>query len=359
MDILNLKTKNMNMKILFWSFLAIIGFISCEPIQEVGPQICPSQDFSFSSDDFKIYKVRKDTMIALNESDDNFPLDSMGLKIIANLGEKINWKISISNGSQNKIFSGNTSKINILWYGQTDIFDEQNLSFSEGETKIELKIPCNEIITKTIDISGKQTFKNVVPEFGLLVRDWDGNGVYPIRDENYSIFDGVPFFTGLADPSAKVFNYFNETPSQSGGQYLQIESASASEPLWYFGDYGIRLKGIEDSLPTNNLDSLYINLLVSRIDDMPNVPANFGFRDTVSYPNTGAYLINENINWNGWKMLSVKFSEFKHSKTDLTLNNIKQIKDFMINFGASPNQALATGIKYDMVLFTVGKPLFE
>ena len=110
---------------------------------------------------------------------------------------------------------------------------------------------------------------------------------------------------------------------------------------------------------TDNLDSLYVNVFVSRLDDMPNVPANFGFRDTVSPPNTGAYLINENINWNGWKILSAKFSEFKHSKTDLPLNDIQQIREFMINFGASPNQALVTGIKYDMVLFTVGKPLFE
>ena len=349
----------MNMKILFWCSLLIIGFISCEPIQKIGPEICPSDDFTFSSDDFKIFKANKDTSIELNESDKFLHLDSMGLHIKADLGEAINWRITITNGAQSKMFSGNTSKIDVLWYGQTDVFDEENLSFSEGETKIELEIPCNDLISKNIEIKGKQTFKNVLPKFGLLVRDWDKNGVYPIREEKWTFRDGTPFFTGFADTAFQVFKYFDETPSPAEGKYLQIEAASAGDPLWYFGDVGIRLKGLKDSLPTDNLDSLYVNVFVSRLDDMPNVPANFGFRDTVSSPNTGAYLINENINWNGWKILSAKFSEFKHSKTDLPLNDIQQIREFMINFGASPNQALVTGIKYDMVLFTVGKPLFE
>jgi hypothetical protein len=359
MDSLNLKSKNMNMKILFWCSLVIFGFTSCEPIQKIGPEICPSDNFSFGSDNIKIYKVNKNTVIELTESDKFLCLDSMGLNIKADLGESLYWRLTISNGTQFKEFSGNTSKIDLLWYGQTDVFDEENLSFSEGETKIELEIPCIDLISKNIEIKGKQTFKNVLPKFGFLARDWDKNGVYPIKKDKWYFKDGVQFFSLKNDPSFQVLDYFDETPSPAGGKYLQIEAARAEEPTWYFGDFGFRLKGLKDSLPTSNLDSLYVNVLVSRLDGMPNVPANFGFRDTVPYPNTGAYLINENINWDGWKLLSVKFSEFKHSKTDLPLNDIQQIREFMINFGASPNQALVTGLKYDMVLFTVGKPLFE
>jgi|SaaInlV_125m_DNA_1040241.scaffolds.fasta_scaffold05670_4 hypothetical protein len=349
----------MNIKKIFWGSLAIVGFASCEPIEEVGPDLCPSDDFSFNANDLKLFKVGRISETSLVGNGDVLPLDSMGLHIQSNLGVVLNWKVTITNGYLKKRFSGNDSLIDILWYGQADYFDGTNLSLSEGVTNIELDIICQDLITKTITIEGNQSFKNVSSDFGLLIRDWDQNGKYPVRGESYTFFDGAPFFTGLADPQFNVFDYFDETPSQSGGKYLQVESASASDPLWYFGDYGIDIPDFEAFLSSNNLDSLYVNVLVSREGSISNVPANFGFRDTVPSPNAGAYLVNENINWTGWKLLSYKFSDFKNSKTDLPLSDITLIKEFLLNFGASPNLANATGIKYDMVLFTVGKPLYE
>lgn len=331
---------------------AVVGFSSCEPIEEVGPRICPSDDFTIS--DVKLYRAGVVEVELTDESKD-LPLDSTGLHIQADLSESTTWEIKISKGSQEKNFSGTGDKIDVYWYGTPDKFDGSNLSFSEGEVSIEIDVLCQETIKKTVNVKGKQTFKNTHSSFGFLARDWDKNGQYPVARDNYFFADGAPFVSGNTSSEGRDFDYYEESPSPAGGKYLQFQYYSGIGPSWYFGDLAVGMSDFQSKLSTSNTDSIYINLFVDRIEDHLNVPANFGMRDSVNQ----GYLVNEDINWDGWALLSYKLSDMRSTINNSQLTDLGAMSSFLINFGASPVQSESTGCRYDMVLFTVGAPLFE
>ena len=334
----------------------VVGFSSCEPIEEVGPRLCPSEDFNVTDGDIKLYSSGL-VETELNDANKDVVLDSTGLHIYTDLGESVSWEIKISNGSQEKNYAGTGDEIDVFWYGTPDKFDGTNISFSEGEVTVEIDILCQETITKTVNVKGKQTFKNTHSTFGFLARDWDKNGVSAVRNDSYTFFDGAPFVSGNSSPDDRDFDYYDEFPSPSGGKYLQYQYYSGVGPTWYYGDYPIDIKGFQSNLSTSNTDSIYINVFVDRIDEHLNVPANFGMRDTSSLPE--GFLVNEDINWDGWALLSYKLSDMRSTTNNAPLTDLGAMRYFLINFGASPVQSESTGCRYDMVLFTVGAPLFE
>lgn len=333
----------------------VVGFSSCEPIEEVGPRICPSDDFSITDGDVKLYRAGV-AEVELADGND-LPLDSTGLHIHVDLDESTTWDVKISNGSQEKNYTGTGDLIDIYWYGTPDKFDGKNISFSEGTATIEVDVLCQETIKKTVNIKGKQTFKNTNASFGFLARDWDTNGQYPVRNDSYSFFDGAPFVSGNTSADNRDFDYYNESPSASGGNYLQFQYYSGVGPTWYYGDYPIDMSGFQSKLSTSNTDSIYINVLVDRMEEHLNVPANFGMRDTSSTPE--GFLVNEDINWDDWALLSYKLSDMRSTTNNAQLTDLGAMRYFLINFGASPVQSESTGCRYDMILFTVGAPLFE
>jgi len=345
----------MKLNKIFLGFASVlIGFSSCEPIEEVGPSLCPSSDFSFSEGDLELYRVGK-TEVDLASVNNVLPLDSTGLHLVADFGEDVSWELKLSNGSLEKNYSGSGSSFDIYWYGTPDKFNGQNVSFGAGDVTLELDVICQETITKTIKLTGKQTFTNTHPSFGFLARDWDKNGKYPVRNDNYTFFDGAPFVSGNTAAEGRVFDYFEETSSPFGGKYLKFVYYSGIGPSWYFGDYAVEMKDFQNLLATENCDSIYVNVFVNKVKGHDNVPANFGMRDSTNQ----GFLVNEDISWDGWKLLSYKLSDLRSTINNAPLSDLGSVKSFLINFGASPSQSESTGCKYDMVLFTVGAPLFE
>ena len=124
---------------------------------------------------------------------------------------------------------------------------------------------------------------------------------------------------------------------------------------WYFGVFELNIKSFFDSLPNVLPEDMYLNFFVKRTLEIPNIPANLGIKTV----DGNMMLYNEEINWDGWKLISVSFAEFEDTKTSGRLSDLTGVEWFVLNLGAFPMQSSSTGICYDMFLITVDKPLFE
>jgi hypothetical protein len=337
--------------ILFGAF--VITFVACEPIEKVGPEICPGEDFDFSKDDIHLFRVCGSSSTEIGESE-VIKLDTSGLRIQVDLGSEYIWDLKITNGSLEKNYSGTDSEINILWYGQSDIFDGSNLSMPEGEISVELKVVCRDVISKKINLKGKQLFKDIDPSFGMLIRDYDQNGVDPVGGDSYSFFDGAPQWSTNNILSSNVVKYSNVDPSPAGGNYIAFE-AEQNSINWYFGIYELQIKDAIATLPDVSTENVYLNFFVKRRFNINNIPANLGFNITGS----NLMLANEEINWDGWKLISLRLSDLRHSLTEDPLTDVKSIEWLSVNLGAFPLKSSKTGLNYDMFLLTIDKPLFD
>jgi hypothetical protein len=336
--------------------LAIItlGFIACEPIEKVGPDICAGEKSILAKEDIHLFRVSSDSIQKISEGD-VIQLDTSGLKIEADFGHELFWDLKISDGALEKNYSGKDSSINILLYGQPDKFDGTNLSIPEGEVTVELRIVCqDDPIIKKINLKGQQKFKGIDPSFGVLIRDYDKNGVVPVKGDNYSFFDGAPQWSTNNIKDSNRVEYSNIEPSPSGGNYIIFE-AEQEELSWYFGIYQLKIKDYISLLPDYSAENVYLNFFVKRSGDLLNVPANVGFRLSGS----NLMLFNEEINWDGWKLVSIPLSDLRDTNTEDPLTDLRSIDWLSVNLGSFPLQSSKTGISYDMFLITIGKPLFE
>lgn len=328
---------------------------SCKsPIEKNGPQICPSSNFKFTSNQFIInslvYNSSTKSFDKTQVSNGaNIDFSEGGINLYADLGEEIGWEITLNSktSSASYKFSGNSSVVDVNWFGQT-----KNLPFFGAEgVDLVFTIACKDPINLNFNISQRPTFKHVSKDFGLLLRDWDKNGYYPVSGNTPQ--NGADGWLGDANIT---FSYDSTPEAYSGaGKHVKLYRQSTNK-LWYFGATSFPLPGIDTLLSTNNPDSLYINAFIKA--DYDNTGIEFGLQSaSVNYMKTGA------IDWNGWKVISVKLSDLivtsgsqAGSKfTNLATNDIS----FIISLGANPVQATELNVSYDFVFMSVGKPLFE
>ena len=165
--------------------LCLAFLYGCNPIEKVGPDICPSDQFSLTVEDLVINVVSPGSSQPLEDVGNALDLTSEGLNIQSNFGEEVPWILTLSNGSQTKTFSGTGESLNVYWYGQPDKFDGAKMQFDEGAVTAELSVVCFEAVSKTFQLSGTQNFSTLDSNFGVLLRDWDKNGAYPVDDVTY------------------------------------------------------------------------------------------------------------------------------------------------------------------------------
>lgn len=340
-------------KQLLVSSLAIF-FVACEPVEEVGPSICPGENFDFSADDIKLYRVGSSGTSEEVSDGDLITLDTSGLRIVADFKKEFLWDLTISKGSFEKTYSGEDSIVDVFWYGQPDKFDGTNISFSEGKVNIDLKIVCKDLITRNVNIKGKQTFKGIDHSFGMLLRDYDKNGASPVRNDSYFFLDGLVNFSPNNVADSNEVYYTSESPSPAGGNSVVFKAAQA-DPTWYYGFTQFNIENEIDLLQDVSPDEIYLNFFAKKLIDAPNVPANVGFR----IEGEDLMLYQEEITWDGWNYVSIPLSDFRNSNTDDPLSNVSDINWFAINLGSFPLQSRFTGVSYDMFLLTLDKPLFE
>lgn len=335
-------------------YILQVGFLasiltSCNPLDEVGPKICPSDSFSISSSDLNIDVVSGDLNSSLEDSENKIDLSSEGVHIFSDFGEEVDWVLNVSNGTQEKNYSGTSTKLDVYWYGQPDKFLDSKLQFDPGNVTVSLTVVCHEVVQKSFNLVGKQNFSDLNPKFGTLLRDWDQNGVFPVLTDTFNGADG--WNGGSNALNIWDVGYYDKVPSPAAGDYLQLHGEGDGS-YWYFGATSFPTNNLKDYLGTENLDSLYFNIMVSAEDGIVNAGSQIGLQAAGK-----TYLRLESINWKGWKLLSYKVSDFATTSG----KNIESINilNCVLQLGAQPEQSSELKVKYDFIIMTVGAPLFE
>ena len=322
--------------------LSLSFFTSCEPVDEIGPQICPTDVFSFTIDD----------LILSGESNGSVDLSTNGLNIKADLqNEKLDWELEITSATASKSYYGYSKSVDVFWYGNS----KSNPIFSIGEeVEVKLTIACLESFTKKVTITGEPNFKNIDASYGALIRDWDRNGLRPVAvADSFSVQDGWVYGTE-EDEKAFDFSHGFINPSPLGGTYGVLSGNSLSEnPVWYFGGTGWNVVAAFQDLKVWNTDSLYLNVYLKA----PENVTNMDFVVTlISEVDNESRKVNwrEQINWSGWKMISVKLSDLDPKFTDFTGTHTMEIQ-----LGCTPEKQMEGEAHCDFIILTVGEPFFE
>lgn len=333
---------------------------SVDPLDQVGPRICPSEGFSFSSDDIMLNIVSSDASeVAIETNSSEISLEDKGLRVIADFGEVVSWNLTISmeDGSAEKKLSGFSDNINYLWYGTS----EKLPLFKTGSAKVSVEVFCFDAVSKSFEITKDPKFKGTLPEFGFLLRDYDQNGVFPVETI------GTPAFGwGTGDGfryggNKNVLTYINTEPSPMGGYYANMKGDDPSTQ-WYFGETGFahlwynNFVNEFDKLPTKNADSLWFNVFVKGDQAYDNNQAILVFTTA-----NGTFQHLEHVNWEGWKLMSVPFSSFKEKATNETMVDLTGFEEgfqtfFSLGLGSQPLIDNEAHVCYDFSIITVGEP---
>lgn len=335
----------------------VFALVSCNkaPIDQVGPNICPTSEFDFKLEDLKIDFLDGVSATDLGSLSDVVDFSKGGINIHGDFGEVVQWEVKITNDIEQRTYSGESDTLDLFWYGQGDRFDGENLQFSPGNVRIELEVVCKEIITKNISVKGVQSFSNMNSKFGVLLRDWDQNGDFPISGNTYNASDG---WFGAAQqivddgPNGIFdFDYQDLDPSPAGGNYAHIYAKSSSL-FWYGGATSLPINGVDLSIDETNSENVYVNFFVKADQSLPNCGSQVGFKF-----NNVSYIKTENITWTDWKLLSYKLSDFK-SQAGQPLNSTN-VTEFIMQVGSQPEQADELRVQYDFIVLTSGGPLFK
>jgi len=333
-------------------------FTNCDPLEQVGPRLCPTEDFVFTKDDVDINIVGENPGELSNNSE--ISLNGNGVHVYSKFSEVVRWKIifEMLDGTAEKIYSGESDSINVFWYGNSKAFP----LFSKGEVKVTVDVSCRDIVQRSFKIIENPTFKAVDPTYGMLVRDWDLNGDLGI--EELGVIDLTWGKDGFNWAQSATVKYMDSIPSPQGGYYLSFYDKKEI-PTWYYGTTGLdRAMGkiykekLEVFTPISP-DSLWLNLYVSGVQSYENTSLElvWGLGSE-----TETYVYTEHLNWEGWKMISIPFSEFKKGTDRMTVfdgfnSNDRSYLGFQL--GSQPLQDTEAQASFDFVIITVGSPFFD
>lgn len=321
------------------SVALVLSFSACKsPIEKIGPDLCPTQNFS--------YDINNLIVDGLNEASE-VDLSAGGLNIKAYFTEPVEWTVRIVSDDAVKVYSGKTDSINVRWFGNVDAFP----LFKSGSARIELEIACRDIMEKSFNITGDPNFKNLHPSYGVLIRDFDKNGSIPVDAEQFNAADG---WNGLkASGDTSHFDYFSEGPSIGGGLYAELYAKKNEGTTWYHGGTSFPISGFEGQLSTTNADSVYLNFFCK----------GYGLVNTgleIALQVSGiSFFHTEPITWEGWKFFSIKLSDLKilgGTRAGEKFTDVDGISTCLLQLGSNPEKSSEAKSGYDFLLLTVGEP---
>jgi hypothetical protein len=313
--------------------LVLASIISCSRKTDVvGPDICPSNNFGFTSN-----FVVDDPALTTNVGEVN--LLTSYAKISASFNETINWEVKViglTSGATTK-YSGFSNTVDLKWYGEpnTSIF------YQKGEkVKIEFYAACSKEPKASSEL--KITTDISLSKFGAVVANFDDvsdiGGPYAKDPAN------PPIISLISNADA------NYTSSFQGGKYLNFKcDLTPTQSEWYFGGmYFNNIKAVVANLPTDPT-IVYLNI---QVKGAPNSQAQFIFREKipgVTDLQKRSYLINATEKW---KNNYIKLS-------DIGVINPKALENFDLNLGASTTKSNSASVDTDLIIFTVGQPLIQ
>jgi hypothetical protein len=263
--------------------------------------------------------------------------------IKATFSQAVDWRIivqGVSSGAE-RIYYGKSDIISIIWDGRPG----QNKFFlTEEDVTVTLSLPCNQNYTKTVHI---KNYPNGSDIKGVLVSDFDGGGYMP----NQTVINGYSA-TGWSSYSTMP-NKINKlevtsTPilAPQSSSYLTFQG-TAGPQSWYMGSAEVNGPSV---MPGSNADSTYFNAYLSSVSPSTTLLA-------ITFQVSGKnYTYSLPLNWQGWKLVSIKLSDFKDSKGQ-AITDASQLTfiDLGLNCLTQPGQNVEMDIDY--IYFSYGKSL--
>jgi hypothetical protein len=338
------------MKIIYRNLIALLVFCSllfvfggCNKVEFVGNSLCESADFKIT----QTFSLSANTVDpALNK-----------LNISAVFSEPVSWSLTVvgERSHAQKTFEGKSASVNIDFYGNS----ENDHFFSAEKCVVKLTVGCAAAEhVLFFNYSTKPFFKKA--NFGALVGDFDGHGAFST---------GGGWFDG-AKLDVQLLSNIVSDPSPQGGKALLYHGvvkdslAAPANNIWYFGGCKSPLLSVVSALSNagfTNTDSLYLNMYVRGYgDEFPNSQMQLTLdgqpyaSDNGNVPEAKIYALN--IDWEGWRMVSVKLSDFKglHRFT-----SIVGINSLGIGLAAGPVQTFKSKFMLDFMIITANAPYKE
>ena len=332
-----------NNSLSFLILIIAIAFSSCKsPIDKLGPDLCPSSNFTFKSTELKVIGLDVDNKVDLSAG---------GLHIKANFSESVKWNLKVvaENGSAMKSFSGEGDSVDVWWFGNVDALP----LFTIGDARVELDIACTALVEQKFKITVAPNFKNLNSTYGVLLRDFDKNGIAPVLADTFT--SGTDGWAGVNGDIDKHYQYFSTEPSFAGGNYAEFHSKSTAV-TWYHGGTSWPVSSFAGRLSTSNPDSVYLNFYCR----------GYGLENTgleVALSSTGGnYFHTEPITWVGWKLISIKLSDLKIStgpNAGNKLTDVDGISQCLVQLGSNPEKTNEARSAYDFFILTVGEPFVK
>jgi hypothetical protein len=301
--------------------ICMISINSCKHDNIVGfegPAQCVSADFAV-------------TQAFSANSTVNFSTDSV--TFTAAFNEVTSWTITVTGQTSGATvsFSGKSNTINTVWRGNPGSI----VFFQVEQVTAELKVPCRDAITITLNITGKPNFNN----YGYLISDFDGHG----HSQAFNFYKGAGYIGTFGVMNAPLV-------SPQGGNYYHV-NGTTSPASWYYGEAGCAAAFSLTSLGTTNADSVYFNVLINN-NGVSTGTVNILLQAVDRY--SSVVKLNGGA---GWKLVSLKLSDFKPSTAGPSVNP-KQITSVAFDLGPASNMGDPAEIDIDLVIFTKGHPFF-
>ena len=339
------------MKIIYRNLISLLVFCSllfvfggCNKVEFVGNSLCESANFKINQ------------AFALSASTVDPALDKLNISAV--FSEPVSWSLTVvgERSHAQKTFEGKSASVNIDFYGNS----ENDHFFSAEKCVVKLTLGC--AATEHVlyfNYSTKPFFKKA--NFGALVGDFDGHGAFSTGGGGW--FDGTKL-------DVQLLSNVSTDPSPQGGKAMLYRGAvkdSLAVPannIWYFGGCKSPLLSVVSTLSAagfTNTDSLYLNMYVRGYsDEFPNSQIQLTLEgqayasDNGNVPEAKIHTIN--IDWEGWRMVSVKLSDFKglHRFT-----SIVGINSFGIGLAAGPVQTFKSKFLLDFIIITANAPYKE
>jgi len=313
-----------------------------------GPGICVPEGFNVSN-----YMVTPEIDFSLKDS---------LVKIKIDLSHEVNWDLKIVGRSSKalKKYSGKSNKINISWLGNPD----SSLFFTEEVCDVQLTMNCITFENKSFLIKKKSDFSN----FGLLLTDFDGNGLFGSTTIGYGDRGYASYGTNAdgSDLTVSIDVVPLNSPSPQGGNYFYQKATNGEAAYYACGSQTSKNTLGGFNLPTTNTTSPSFRNTFPGITSPDSIYVNF-YLNVNNNPQTGVlawyqsgskkFNLSINPNWTGWKYLSYKMSDFKDA-SGLPIPDITRVTFWGFDLQSKDKGPQTVEAAYDFVIFTKSKPLF-
>lgn len=358
--------KNISMGMLFLILLMLLFLTNCKRSSSdkefIEPELIPvSADFKVNGNAFSISSATP-------------AFASAPVYFTSSFNERVTWRITIN---------GTLSGAQKILSGTSDVIDVTNSSWDGNSSNIYF-FRKNEMCTAVLSFIGTDSVwtTNAIINTTKLYSGFASNGI------RYTIIDDFDATSPAVIPITAVSKDLFDTPVSilkdtiikvQGQASYRLDGLDLNNNSWCGGITHTNLTEIKSatkSTLTQNANDFYINMYVYgtgetnsaieikayEIDDTAKLnllPApGYTYEQLVN----DAWIVDLPIDWKGWKLVSIKYSQFVPAKDPSTGGAGNRIREphkvtaVGISLLSLPNSGAHVSFYVDMVSFTEGGP---